>query len=401
MCDERSTFAMVDSIDDSILKTTNSSAHVSAPVTINNNNSDKLRKFISTDARSHVVTDFLTAKDLVVISRTSKDIRSFAAIHSALKRYAECIVNDQPAPAEIKDISSNVIKSTEIAENTKSIVTHILKHNGGIIHREKPLPPFLVPFFRAVTPAELDDALQQPFLNKSIPRAAKLHMKMCGTFWVKNEASTELLINLVGHLMNARAESYITIGEALTLPADAPMPKHIVATHIDLQGTNEYDKINALLTTYPEHELVIDFDKLREAHLFQYTTHTKSLPSSLGRISFVGKNLKTVSPAVLHKCDLSSITLPNSIEIVGNFFCCDCESLTYVTIPNSVTDIGSNFLLKCPSLISVTIPRRFQNSVRHLPSTVQIIFNDDMGTLENNDIGTLEIDKNLGRNDAI
>ena len=53
---------------------------------------------------------------------------------------------------------------------------------------------------------------------------------------------------------------------------------------------------------------------------------------------------------------LTSITIPNSVTIIGKNAFEGCSSLTSVTIPNSVTSIGACAFYNCSSLTSVTIP---------------------------------------------
>ena len=53
---------------------------------------------------------------------------------------------------------------------------------------------------------------------------------------------------------------------------------------------------------------------------------------------------------------VTSVTIPNSVKIIGDGAFRDCSSLTSVTIPNSVTSIGWNAFKGCSSLTSVTIP---------------------------------------------
>ena len=52
----------------------------------------------------------------------------------------------------------------------------------------------------------------------------------------------------------------------------------------------------------------------------------------------------------------SEITIPDSVTSIGDWAFSDCTSLTSVTIPNGVTSIGDWAFYNCTSLTSVTIP---------------------------------------------
>ena len=53
---------------------------------------------------------------------------------------------------------------------------------------------------------------------------------------------------------------------------------------------------------------------------------------------------------------LSSVTIPNSVTIIGGFAFRGCRALTSVNIPNSVTTIEDWAFSGCSALTSVTIP---------------------------------------------
>jgi hypothetical protein len=53
---------------------------------------------------------------------------------------------------------------------------------------------------------------------------------------------------------------------------------------------------------------------------------------------------------------LTSVTIPNSVTIIGDRAFAGCTNLTSVTIPDSVTSIGEDAFVDCSSLTSVTIP---------------------------------------------
>ena len=55
---------------------------------------------------------------------------------------------------------------------------------------------------------------------------------------------------------------------------------------------------------------------------------------------------------------LTSITIPNSVSIIGIYAFSGCSNLTDITIPESVISIGNSAFYCCSSLTSITIPNR-------------------------------------------
>ena len=59
---------------------------------------------------------------------------------------------------------------------------------------------------------------------------------------------------------------------------------------------------------------------------------------------------------------LTSITIPNSVQFIGDDAFSECKSLTSITIPNSVKTICCNAFFYCECLTSITIP----NNVKYI-----------------------------------
>lgn len=79
------------------------------------------------------------------------------------------------------------------------------------------------------------------------------------------------------------------------------------------------------------------------------------IPSS---VSYCGKtySVTSIDLAFYHCSWLTSITIPNSVALIGEGSFSNCTSLKNVTIPNSVTNIGRLAFYKCTSLKSINIP---------------------------------------------
>lgn len=55
---------------------------------------------------------------------------------------------------------------------------------------------------------------------------------------------------------------------------------------------------------------------------------------------------------------LTSITIPNSVTVIGDQAFSNCESLTSIAIPDSVTVIGEYAFSYCKSLTSINISNK-------------------------------------------
>ena len=81
-----------------------------------------------------------------------------------------------------------------------------------------------------------------------------------------------------------------------------------------------------------------------------------TIPSSI-KVNDLEYTVKEIKEYTFRGCrSLTSVTIPNSVTIIGSEVFDGCSSLTSVTIPNSVTSIKDNTFSGCSSLTSVTIP---------------------------------------------
>ena len=250
-----------------------------------------------------------------------------------------------------------------------------------------------------------------PLLNQEILPAAVLHIKACGTFWIEKKANVETnkkfnhLMNVAAELTNACAENYIMLSDALVLPASTVIPKHIIATGIELKNQNyqDFNKMINLFERFPEHECVVDFGIAERVEKSFFGSWG---PGNITKISIVGKNLTSIDNHFLfHHIRLTSVTIPHSVIHIGDFYLSKCTSivsgmipsnvisigmflfsncnnLTTVIIPDSVTSIGLFPFDNCPILTSVTMPKRFQGSkpLYSLSKKVHVTFCDVVGS---------------------
>ena len=70
----------------------------------------------------------------------------------------------------------------------------------------------------------------------------------------------------------------------------------------------------------------------------------------------IGNSVTSIGGSAFYGCEaLTSITIPNSVTSIENTTFSDCRALTSITIPNSVTRIGANAFDHCTGLTSITI----------------------------------------------
>ena len=140
--------------------------------------------------------------------------------------------------------------------------------------------------------------------------------------------------------------------------------------HLDLQvdSTSKIAILDDVARRCDEGYLFVDSDN-GKMHLFDKCGNVDDINKvkSIGDNAFVSrKNLTSITiPDSVETIDafafwfcinLTSITIPNSVKSIGNNVFYNCESLTSITIPNSVKDIGAGAFAYCKSLTNITIP---------------------------------------------
>ena len=63
----------------------------------------------------------------------------------------------------------------------------------------------------------------------------------------------------------------------------------------------------------------------------------------------------TIGRSAFHNCNLTSISLPDSLALIVDYAFNNCTNLASIEIPNSVTSLGSYSFYNCTSLASLTI----------------------------------------------
>ena len=71
----------------------------------------------------------------------------------------------------------------------------------------------------------------------------------------------------------------------------------------------------------------------------------------------IGNNVTSIGYRAFRNCcfDLTEVTLPESLTIIGEAAFNGCSALTSIAIPNNVTDIGNSSFSGCTSLVSLTL----------------------------------------------
>jgi len=317
-----------------------------------------------------VVCPYLSPEDLLGLSRANKLLNNIAAMYAA-DQYAHCVAADQPVPNNVRQVL------IECRERIKSRIVSSIAEKG-IFHRFNPLPGTLSQFF---TPAARDliDAIMfskpRGFFNSAKPElmnSALLHMGTCGTFYEDADSAESAALTCFNPQFAEKARSYVTLTDALSMPADMTVPHHIIATYAEL--TTHGDEITAFFAGNPTHELVVDFGADAAVPCFF------RIPNSVTRLSLVGENLtsigeyfhfnngaltsltlpeglRAIGDYFLNYNDaLTSLTLPKSLEVIGNFFLSNNKALTSLILPKSLEVIGNYFLHNNEALTSLTLP---------------------------------------------
>ncbi|MBR4287427.1 MAG: leucine-rich repeat protein [Clostridia bacterium] len=85
--------------------------------------------------------------------------------------------------------------------------------------------------------------------------------------------------------------------------------------------------------------------------------HLIKADKCLSGVCEVKEDTKTIAGKAFYQCsDLTSLTIPYGVALIGDSTFAGCTSLVSVTIPDSVKTIGDNAFENCKSLTSIVIP---------------------------------------------
>ena len=80
-------------------------------------------------------------------------------------------------------------------------------------------------------------------------------------------------------------------------------------------------------------------------------------PESIGLDIRLSNTTVGIAEHAFYKCEnLSTISIPNSVQVIGDYAFRECTGLVSVNVPDGITEIGQFTFYKCASLISLKIP---------------------------------------------
>ena len=73
-------------------------------------------------------------------------------------------------------------------------------------------------------------------------------------------------------------------------------------------------------------------------------------------INFEDSPMRYAHHIYLNESEIKELVIPNVVTRIGNYAFCSCIDITSITIPNSVTNIGNHAFSGCSGLTSIIIP---------------------------------------------
>lgn len=108
---------------------------------------------------------------------------------------------------------------------------------------------------------------------------------------------------------------------------------------------------NQIWYTSTDGNIVTPYD----AEAFGAVILSNTYENGRGVITF-DRDLTKLGNYLFYTCDITSITLPNSITKIGDSAFCACDKLTSINFPNNLTEIGEYAFSACTNLNNITLP---------------------------------------------
>ena len=100
-----------------------------------------------------------------------------------------------------------------------------------------------------------------------------------------------------------------------------------------------------------------EWDRENSQMIYHYYEGALTIPSTVE----IDSKTYTVTRVDLHDCsNLTSVSLPNTLQEIGEMGFSGCSSLTGVTLPSSLKKIGRFAFQSCDNLQELTIPASVQ-----------------------------------------
>lgn len=101
-------------------------------------------------------------------------------------------------------------------------------------------------------------------------------------------------------------------------------------------------------------------------------------------VTYLGNEIPvtTIGYSAFYRCSISTVSLPSTIEVVGNSAFSDCSHLEYIDLPESLEEIGESAFKNCVSLLSIEIPQKIkklgEDSFRGCSNLEQVLIPDSI-----------------------
>jgi hypothetical protein len=309
------------------------------------------------------IASYLPAEELLNFSQTSKAMHT-AAIDHVVTTYATCILNNEPVSELIMPILREITNPTEQQNITNRIVSTI--NQKGLFYRGNPVPPFLAPYFRSLTPDERNNTLENLVKQGVLPAAAQ-HMKT-----IDNTKSDEDALTIIKQQLTDKSHTYITLDAALALPDGAPMPHHIIITNAELEANSaarlsniespekqaaqtRFNAIVALLQNNPTHEIVLDFSE--DSTVPNSFGYNDDVLKHVKKLSLIGSNLTSIGDYFMpHNRSIVNLRLPEGITAIGHMFFSANRANVSMILPRSLSSLGQEFFFSNNATSHVAFP---------------------------------------------